>query len=115
MAVFVLFFLQLFLTVVPFVNASAETNKYSDSPGNLAQNHNTPDTEENNCFNYSEVQECHFSIRSKRSANPHTKSSRYSSLSSGNIDTLASNHYSASSSFVVTPAYYTFLSLHKLF
>ena len=115
MGVFVLFFLQLFLTVVPFVNASAETNKYSDSPGNLTQNHNTPDTEDNCRFNYSEVQEYHFSLRSKRSVNQNAKASGIQSLSLNNIDAKASGHYSTSSSFVIRPAYYTFLSLHNLF
>ena len=115
MGVFVLFFLQLFLTVVPFVNASAETNKYSDSPGNLTQNHNTPDTEDNCRFNYSEVQEYHFLLRSKRCVNQYAKASGNQSVSSNIIDVKASGHYSTSSSFVIKPAYYTFLSLHNLF
>ena len=113
--VFVMFFLQLFLTVVPFVNASAETNKYSESPGNITQNRNTPDTEDNSRSNYSEVQEYHFSIRSKRCVNQYAKASGNHASLPNNIDKLASGYYSTSSSFIVTPAYYTFLSLHNLF
>ena len=113
--VFVLFFLQLFLTVVPFASASADINQYSGIPGNLTQNHNTPDTEDHCRFNYSEIQEYHFSLRSKRCVNQYAKASGSQSVSSNNIDVKASVHFSSSPSFVIRPAYYTFLSLHNLF
>ncbi len=113
--VFVLFFLHVFLSVVPFVNASAETNKYSESQGNPPQNHNTSDPEDNSRSNYSEVQEYHFSIRAKRCVNQYAKASGNYSLLSNNIDKIASGHCFTSSSFIVRPAYYTFLSLHNLF
>jgi hypothetical protein len=113
--VFILFFLQLFLTVIPFANASADTHQNSGIPGNLAQNHNTPDSEDNCRFNYSEVQEYHFLLRSKRCVNKYAKASGNQSASSNKIDVKASDYYSTSSSFVIRPAYYTFLSLHNLF
>ncbi|MEO7264416.1 MAG: hypothetical protein ABIW38_05855 [Ferruginibacter sp.] len=113
--VFVLFFLHVFLTSVSFVKASAETNKYSESPGNLPQNHNNSDPEDNSRSNYSDVQEYHFSVRAKRCVNQLAKASGIHSLLTNNIGKIASDHYFTSSTFIVRPAYYSFLSLHNLF
>lgn len=114
-AVFIFFFLNCLLTTVSFTHASVQNNKYSGSAGNLEHNSNTADPIDSNRSNYPEEQEYRFTVLSKQSIPHNSKTSDNYLFSSNNITDISSGHYFASSSFVVRPAYYIFLSLHKLF
>ena len=114
--VFVFLFLNCFLTATSFGNVSLESEKQYESSGYLSQNHNKADTDDNRCSKYPDAQqEYHLSLRSKPRAAHLSNTIFYYSLVAGNINKEDSSNLIESSSFLVRPAYYMFLSLYKLF
>ncbi|MEO7523623.1 MAG: hypothetical protein ABIT58_05975 [Ferruginibacter sp.] len=115
--VFIFFFLNCFLTAIPIINASAENIKCSTSSGFPSQNHPPEDPDDNVRPGYSdEQQEYHFAIRSRQKiAQLSNTKGHCSALFNSYTDKDSSTHTFASSSFLVKPAYYTFLSRYKLF
>ncbi len=114
--VFIFLFLNCFLTTAPFLNASPVNNNQFNSSNHPGQNHTTTDSEESNRITKSleERQDDTFSLRNKQKVvRFFNKAGRYHS--SFTVDGKASDHVFNSSSFLLRPAYYTFLSLYKLF
>ncbi|MEP7144024.1 MAG: hypothetical protein ABI707_14175 [Ferruginibacter sp.] len=114
--VFIFLYLNCFLTAAPFFNASAENNNFSELHGYLSQNHNLVDPEDNSRFNYSDAQQqYHITARSKQHVTYHSRTPANYSFLSNTVDEKGPDLCFASSSFLVRPAYYIFLSLYKLF
>lgn len=113
-AVIIFFFLNCLLAAAPFTYGSSIDKKQPVATGLLSQNHNQPDTEENNPFKGSDDRyEYQYSVRKKKTTHFLNTAAAYTVLSVP-ADSKPP-HYFISSSYPVRPGYYRLLFLYQLF
>lgn len=115
--VFIFLLLNCFLTTVSFIKATDENSNYAKTAGFPSQHLPIQDTEKNSPSNYpEEQQQYHITLRGKQGiVHVSNITHPFAAVRNSELNNRTLFYSFASSKMLVRPAYYTLLSLFKLF